>query len=331
MDKLAEIRKDRGAIYGPPKLNHEGIAQMWASLLQPHWEAVRDQRPLPPHVVALLMAALKLNRMRLAYHEDNYDDIANYLLFAKEWQSADGEAEKPVSCKNAVIQMQNTPDAIRNFLKNYKAEFDRAVEEKLAARDKGEDDPVFFAWGSSAGTPQILDRKTGKPMVVTDPDAGKASPSTSPLPYKCPVPGCTFTSLCEIPKFRDWCKCPHREPLVANPAYDVRERIYVAGPFSAPSFDGVIRNVREATDTGLALAKKGHLVHVPHGATMPWHRKLPYEYFMELDFSLIEKWATALFFVGSSPGADRELKRAQELGLKIYRSLDEVPNVVLAQ
>ena len=35
----------------------------------------------------------------------------------------------------------------------------------------------------------------------------------------------------------------------------------------------------------------------------------------------------ALLFLGSSPGADIELKAAQELGLKIYYSTDEVPEV----
>ncbi len=42
--------------------------------------------PVPVHVVALLMVALKLNRMRLRHKKDNYDDLAVYLQFAEEWQ-----------------------------------------------------------------------------------------------------------------------------------------------------------------------------------------------------------------------------------------------------
>jgi hypothetical protein len=86
-DHLNKIKAERQKVYGDPKENHEGIAQMWASILQPHWEAIRDQKPVPPHVVALLMSLLKINRMRLKYHEDNYVDVAVYLLeFAQDWQ-----------------------------------------------------------------------------------------------------------------------------------------------------------------------------------------------------------------------------------------------------
>lgn len=87
-DPVAEaVRAERGSIYGDPFLNHKGIAMMWASLLAPWWESIRDYKPLPPHVVALLFAALKLNRMRLRFHEDNYVDLHNYAnSFAREWQ-----------------------------------------------------------------------------------------------------------------------------------------------------------------------------------------------------------------------------------------------------
>lgn len=86
-DHLNKIKAERQKVYGDPKENHEGIAQMWASILQPHWEAIRDQKPVPPHVVALLMSLLKINRMRLKFHEDNYVDVAVYLLeFAQDWQ-----------------------------------------------------------------------------------------------------------------------------------------------------------------------------------------------------------------------------------------------------
>jgi hypothetical protein len=35
----------------------------------------------------------------------------------------------------------------------------------------------------------------------------------------------------------------------------------------------------------------------------------------------------ALYFIGSSRGADIELQRAKDLGLQIFYSLDEVPEV----
>jgi hypothetical protein len=84
---LEEIKKSRQAVYGDPLQNHQGIAAAWSGLLQPHWEAIRDGRPIPSWTVAHMMAALKLNRMRITYHPDNYDDITVYLQFAKDWQS----------------------------------------------------------------------------------------------------------------------------------------------------------------------------------------------------------------------------------------------------
>lgn len=85
-----KIKAERQKVYGDPLENHKGIAQMWAPLLQPHADAIKAGEPIPPHVVALLMCALKLDRMRIAYHEDNYADLRNYLSFAQEWQR--GEA-----------------------------------------------------------------------------------------------------------------------------------------------------------------------------------------------------------------------------------------------
>lgn len=85
-DRLAAIKAERQKVYGEPKENHAGIAQMWAPLLQPHADRIKSGEPIPTHVVALLMVALKLDRMRLAFSQDNYDDLRNYLSFAEEWQ-----------------------------------------------------------------------------------------------------------------------------------------------------------------------------------------------------------------------------------------------------
>lgn len=91
-DRLASIMAERQKVYGDPKENHEGIAMMWAPLLSPHAEAIGRQEPIPAHVVALMMCALKLDRMRLTYHADNYDDAHNYLSIAQDLQSSKGGA-----------------------------------------------------------------------------------------------------------------------------------------------------------------------------------------------------------------------------------------------
>jgi hypothetical protein len=82
----AAIMVERQKVYGDPKQNHEGIAQGWAGILQPWAERIARGEPIPPHVVALMMAAMKLNRMRNVFHKDNYDDLRNYLAFAEAWQ-----------------------------------------------------------------------------------------------------------------------------------------------------------------------------------------------------------------------------------------------------
>lgn len=138
-------------------------------------------------------------------------------------------------------------------------------------------------------------------------------------------------------------------PTVATPVDDDRgrpgntpvddgvvrpERVYVAGPYSGPSPGCVEANVMRAFEIAEALAAKGHDVHCPHTAThqiaklgQRIGRPLPYERWMRLDLGIIERWATALFLIAPSPGADRELELAKKLGLKIYTSIDQVPVV----
>lgn len=80
------VKRDRQQVYGDPLENHAGIAQMWASILQPWADRIALGTPLPPHVIALLMTLLKINRMRYVFHEDNYVDASVYSGFARQWQ-----------------------------------------------------------------------------------------------------------------------------------------------------------------------------------------------------------------------------------------------------
>ena len=86
-DNLEVIRRERGSVYGDPLWNHFGIGQAWVGLLAPCWRMIRDYVPLPPHVISLQLTAMKVNRTRLVYHKDNYDDLANYAGFANDWQA----------------------------------------------------------------------------------------------------------------------------------------------------------------------------------------------------------------------------------------------------
>lgn len=85
-ERQARIAQTRSRTYGDPRENHQAIAQAWSGLLQPHAHALANMEPLPEHVVALMLAMLKVCRARIRYHEDNYDDACVYLGFAHAWQ-----------------------------------------------------------------------------------------------------------------------------------------------------------------------------------------------------------------------------------------------------
>lgn len=87
----ALIMVDRQKVYGEPYNNHQMIADGWLGLLQPWAIRLLEGLAIPPHVVALCMAELKMCRSRLTYHADNYIDQQNYLAFAKAWQKRWGD------------------------------------------------------------------------------------------------------------------------------------------------------------------------------------------------------------------------------------------------
>jgi hypothetical protein len=124
-------------------------------------------------------------------------------------------------------------------------------------------------------------------------------------------------------------------------------RIYIAGPYSAkPSkFDADSRshdaprqthqNVRKAVQVAIELMKKGHLVYVPHlghyiQLEMSEEDMMAIPGYPEVWYEWDNAWlkqCNALFYVGQSFGADYELALAQQEGLQIFRSLDEVSEV----
>ena len=111
-------------------------------------------------------------------------------------------------------------------------------------------------------------------------------------------------------------------------------KIYVAGPYGAQEWEKaehdvcrtVHHNVREAIEVGIALIEKGHtpfIPHLSHFIQMEMEYPLPPAYWYSLD----KEWLAvcdALFYMGSSYGADAELELAKELGLKVFTTLDEV-------
>ncbi len=105
--------------------------------------------------------------------------------------------------------------------------------------------------------------------------------------------------------------------------FQVGLRIYVAGPITADSTKQSTIHNNLGKSIGEFLRSKGHTVFIPHNYEAVLGDE-EYEEILKLDFSIIKEWAQALFVIHPSPGANREAALAEELGLPIFRSLDEV-------
>lgn len=80
-----DLVQQRQKHYGPPLVCHANIGEVWGGLLaQADWRG----GPVPPHVVAAMMAALKLVRAVTGgaeFNGDSFDDAAVYVKFAHDF------------------------------------------------------------------------------------------------------------------------------------------------------------------------------------------------------------------------------------------------------
>lgn len=114
-------------------------------------------------------------------------------------------------------------------------------------------------------------------------------------------------------------------------------RIYIAGPY-CPKDCSIhdasriaTRNIDKAIEIGNALIEKGHYVFIPHlSHYVHIHYSCQHDYetwWYEEDLTFLEHWADSLYFIAPSAGANMELEIAKRLGLKIFYSLAEVPEL----
>ena len=109
-------------------------------------------------------------------------------------------------------------------------------------------------------------------------------------------------------------------------------KIYVAGPYTAPSMEETEKNVERAIDAALHIWKKGHYPFIPH--VLHWvdlraaelNIPMGWEDYMLWDAPWLDD-CDALFLLAESRGALIELERAVEEGKVIFRSLDDIPEV----
>jgi len=112
-------------------------------------------------------------------------------------------------------------------------------------------------------------------------------------------------------------------------------KIYVAGPYTPTSgnlHDAVRKahqNTLSAIGLGLKIIDRGHLPFIPH-LTHYIHIEsrvaLPKAFFQRYDFAWLEH-CDALYFMGPSEGANRELEWAKDHGLRIFMELSQIPRI----
>lgn len=109
-------------------------------------------------------------------------------------------------------------------------------------------------------------------------------------------------------------------------------RIYIAGPYSAPTEEERLDNTLAAIDAGIAVLLKGHYPYVPH--LSHWLDIRAKEIGIDLRWEDYVRWgeqwvevADAVLLLGHSPGADREIEKARNLGKVLFFSLAEIPDV----
>ncbi|HNE37355.1 MAG TPA: DUF4406 domain-containing protein [Microthrixaceae bacterium] len=91
--------------------------------------------------------------------------------------------------------------------------------------------------------------------------------------------------------------------------------VYVAGPISGDPF-GCVRQGVEAFDVLRGVGCTPILPQLSVLAEMVQHR--PYEEWMAYDFEVIARCDALVRLPGESEGADREVRHARELGVRVY-------------
>lgn len=107
--------------------------------------------------------------------------------------------------------------------------------------------------------------------------------------------------------------------------------VFVSGPYSATTHEERVANVNRACQAALGVLARGHWPFVPHLShffdeyVADTHGfRLEADTYYDWDLALLER-CDGLLYLAPSPGADRELEMARELGLPVYLSINEVP------
>lgn len=109
-------------------------------------------------------------------------------------------------------------------------------------------------------------------------------------------------------------------------------RLYVSGPYTADTWEGKLENTNKAIDAGRAALKKGYAPVIPHLShffdlrAVEAGEEVTYNEYMEWDIMLLFG-CNYFLYLGDSKGAEIELQIAKSMGIPIYYSIDELPEI----
>jgi hypothetical protein len=100
--------------------------------------------------------------------------------------------------------------------------------------------------------------------------------------------------------------------------------VYVAGPYTCGH---PLENTNKAIDAAEQIAALGYVPFIPH-LTHFWEARHhhEYEFWMQQDLTVLRRCDALLRLPGESRGADREVAEAELFGIKVYYSVDDMPN-----
>lgn len=85
-DEIEKILEERGRIYGDAVDTHEEIGKIWSIIIS-RYNDIPLSLEIPPHIVALCMASLKIVRASKQSgesHTDSFDDMEGYIRIARK-------------------------------------------------------------------------------------------------------------------------------------------------------------------------------------------------------------------------------------------------------